>query len=176
MLQGVPHAFLINKSFRTKGVSVLISEKVLYYLALHLKLATPANFSQLVEVFAYENPIVPSHHTLRPRPSSPLLVYQFHNLFSQERLFVFAASLKFSGLSAPKSLGELFATSTWLEREVGEMHGVCFGGKRDLRNLMLQYGDASAPFRKSYPPIGLKEIFFDSVTDTLIQVPVSTQI
>lgn len=56
------------------------------------------------------------------------------------------------------------------------MHGICFGDKKDLRNLMLQYGDASAPFRKSYPSIGSKEIFYDSVTDSLAQVPVSIQI
>ena len=56
------------------------------------------------------------------------------------------------------------------------MHSVCFGGKKDLRNLMLQYGDASAPFQKSYPSIGAKELFYDSVTDNLVQVPVTTQI
>ena len=55
------------------------------------------------------------------------------------------------------------------------MYGICFKGKKDLRNLMLQYGDSSAPFRKSYPSIGLKETLYDSVTDTLVQVPVSIQ-
>jgi len=56
------------------------------------------------------------------------------------------------------------------------MHAVCFEGKKDLRNLMLQYGDTSAPFRKSYPSIGLKETFYDSVTDTLAIAPVSIQV
>lgn len=56
------------------------------------------------------------------------------------------------------------------------MHGVCFEGKKDLRNLLLQYGDASSPLQKSYPSIGTKEVFYDSVTDALSQVPVSTQI
>jgi NADH:ubiquinone oxidoreductase subunit C len=62
-----------------------------------------------------------------------------------------------------------------LEREAAELHGIFFSGKKDLRNLMLQYGDSSAPMKKSYPSIGLKEIFYDSVTDTLIQNPVSIQ-
>jgi NADH:ubiquinone oxidoreductase subunit C len=56
------------------------------------------------------------------------------------------------------------------------MHGICFYGKRDLRNLMLQYGDISAPFRKSYPSIGLKETVYDSVNDSLVQVPVVIQV
>jgi NADH:ubiquinone oxidoreductase subunit C len=50
-----------------------------------------------------------------------------------------------------------------------------FLGKKDLRNLMLPYGDTSAPMRKSFPSVGVKEIFYDSVTDLLIQNPVSLQ-
>jgi NADH:ubiquinone oxidoreductase subunit C len=173
MLQGMPHVFLTNKTFRTKGLSLLVPDKLLYFLALHMKLASPARSSQLVEIFAYENPTASAAMLHSSAPSSPLLVYQFHNLFSQERLFVFSANL---GGSAPKSLGELFSCSAWSEREVGEMHGICFEGKKDLRNLMLQYGDSSAPFRKSYPSIGTKEVFYDSVTDTLTQVSVSLQV
>lgn len=56
------------------------------------------------------------------------------------------------------------------------MHGLAFDKKQDLRNLMLQYGDSSAPFRKAYPSIGTRELGFDSVTDTLVQNPISTQL
>jgi len=51
-----------------------------------------------------------------------------------------------------------------------------FIGKKDLRNLMLTYGDTSAPMKKSTPSIGTKEIYYDSITDLLIQTPVSIQI
>jgi NADH:ubiquinone oxidoreductase subunit C len=84
--------------------------------------------------------------------------------------------MRTNAVITPKTITELFMSSSWLEREVGEMHGICFEGKKDLRNLMLQYGDASAPFRKAYPSIGLKETFYDSVTDTLTQLPVSIQV
>jgi NADH:ubiquinone oxidoreductase subunit C len=172
----MPHVFLANKTFRTKGLSILIPNKLLYFISLHLKLSSQAHNSQLIEIFAYENKIIPSHPTLSVKPSDPIIVYQFHNLFTQDRIFVYTAALNVSNTSSPKSISELFACSSWLEREVGEMHGICFEGKKDLRNLMLQYGDAGAPFRKSYPSIGVREIFYDSVTDTLVQVPVSLQI
>jgi NADH:ubiquinone oxidoreductase subunit C len=55
------------------------------------------------------------------------------------------------------------------------LHGIFFAGKKDLRNLMLQYGDTSAPMQKSFPSIGIREIFYDSLTDLLIQNPVSIQ-
>lgn len=49
-------------------------------------------------------------------------------------------------------------------------------GKKDLRNLMLQYGDSTAPFQKLFPTIGIKEMVYDIVKDTLVQVQVSIQV
>jgi NADH:ubiquinone oxidoreductase subunit C len=63
-----------------------------------------------------------------------------------------------------------------LERELSELSGVIVKDKKDLRNLMLQYGDSSAPFQKSFPTIGLKEMFYNPIKDTIIQSPVSIQL
>ena len=175
-MQGAPHLFLINRSLKTKGLSLLLPDKLLYFLALHVKFSSSAQSSQLVEIFAYENPTPSVLNYECARAPGTVLVYQFHNLFTQERLFVFVSSIGRETLATPKSLGELFSCSAWLEREVGEMHGTCFEGKKDLRNLMLQYADASNPFKKAYPSVGVKELFYDSVTDTLVQVPVSMQL
>ena len=67
-------------------------------------------------------------------------------------------------------------STNWLERENSELHGINFSGKKDLRNLLLQYGDNSFPFQKSFPSIGLKEMFFNPIKDTLIQSNISLQI
>ena len=40
---------------------------------------------------------------------------------------------------------------------------------------MLTYGDTSSPMRKSFPSIGIKEIYYDATTDLLIQTPISLQ-
>ena len=92
-------------------------------------------------------------------------------------MFLFSPKM-FLELSSPlaKSLGELYPNSVWLEREVSELHAVTFEGKVDVRNLMLQYGDSNAPFRKSFPSIGTREMFYDGVSDVISQGPVSTQI
>lgn len=73
------------------------------------------------------------------------------------------------------SITELFSNANWLEREISELHGFFFFGKKDLRNLMLPYGDTSAPFNKSFPSIGFKEIYYDSINDNLIQNQISIQ-
>ena len=49
-------------------------------------------------------------------------------------------------------------------------------GKKDLRNLMLQYGDSTSPFQKSFPTIGLREMFYNPIKDTIIQNPISIQL
>ena len=71
---------------------------------------------------------------------------------------------------------ELFSAANWLEREVSELSGVSMSGKKDLRNLMLQYGDSSTPFKKSFPTIGLREMFYNPVKDTIVQNPVTLQL
>jgi NADH:ubiquinone oxidoreductase subunit C len=55
------------------------------------------------------------------------------------------------------------------------LHGIFFNNKKDLRNLMLTYGDVSAPLRKSFPSIGVKELFYDTTTDLLINSRISIQ-
>jgi hypothetical protein len=41
---------------------------------------------------------------------------------------------------------------------------------------MLQYGDSSAPFQKSFPTIGLREMFYNPIKDTIVQSPVTIQL
>lgn len=110
------------------------------------------------------------------------MVYNFHSILFQQRFFVFllnSSQTTVAGNNVSKdftpSITELFLNANWLEREVSELHGIFFSGKKDLRNLMLPYGDTSAPMKKSYPSIGTREIFYDSVSDLLVQSPVTIQ-
>lgn len=170
-----------------KNLNVYITENNLYFLTLHLKLSSLFYSTQLCDIFAYETPsntnISNSDKNNRiALVNNSILVYNFHSILFQQRFFIFVIlnskqninknSISWSSL---KSITELFLNANWLEREISELHGIFFLGKKDLRNLMLPYGDTSAPMRKSFPSIGIKEIFYDSVTDLLIQNPVSLQ-
>lgn len=125
VLRNFPYVFLRNNFFRKQNIVLLLPDSLLYYLALHLKLASSARNSQLVDIFAYES--VKSQSTAATSfstPSNPNIVYHFHNLFSQERVFIFASSTSSTRAVLPKTLGDLFFSAVWLEREVGEMHSV----------------------------------------------------
>jgi NADH:ubiquinone oxidoreductase subunit C len=133
-------------------------------------------------MFSYELPIIETKNNVLNSQEildslNSIVVYNFHNLIFHERFFLFTVG---SCLSSSKnnlaSIAELYPNASWLEREVSELHGIIFSGKKDLRNLMLQYGDTSVPFQKSYPSIGLKEVFYDSINDVIIQLPLSLQV
>lgn len=157
---------------------LLIPYTVNYFTALHVKFSTSFFSSQLVDIFSYEKPVSKKiYKILRSNlwnsPLATILVYNFHSLLTQKRLFIF--SLKKDKKLLYKTISELFSNANWLEREVSELYGLIFEGKGDTRNLMLQYGDNFNPFQKFFPSIGLKEMFFNIITDFLTQWRVHCQ-
>jgi NADH:ubiquinone oxidoreductase subunit C len=180
--------FLKYLNRNDKNLNVYIAENNFYYLSLHIKLSSLFYSTQLIEIFAYELPMNNNIENKNNLPkkiainNNTILVYNFHSVLQQQRFFIFTnASLKNEinknnlTWNSTSSITELFLNANWLERESSELHGIFFSGKKDIRNLMLPYGDTSAPMKKSFPSIGIREIFYDSVTDFLIQNPVSIQ-
>jgi len=177
------HFYLKHNVHGSKNISVVIPQNIFYYSCLHMRFSTIFYSNQLVDIFSYELPISNSSSSYQnlsleqPSTSNSIVVYNFHNLTFQERFFFFCSdSSRHNNCFKLNSVAELYPNASWLEREVSEFHGIIFNNKKDLRNLMLQYGDTSVPFQKSSPSIGLKELFYDSVNDVLVQVPVSIQV
>ena len=169
-----------------KNLNIYITENNLYFLSMHIKLSSLFYSTQLCEIFAYELPSNNNINLNNPKrvdlTNNSIIVYNFHSILYQQRFFIFVTlnnkqniknySTSWNSLN---SVTEIFLNANWLEREAAELHGIFFSNKKDLRNLMLTYGDTSAPLKKSFPSIGVKEIFYDATTDLLIQNPVSLQ-
>ena len=183
----ITHFYLNHTQHGLKNISIVLPKNSCYFAVLHVRFSTVFFSSQLVDLFSYELPIVNSNafiqkdnkissHTALSNNSNSILVYNFHNLMFQERFFFFCVDLLNKSYSfTVNSISELFPNASWLEREVSELHGSVFSNKKDLRNLMLQYGDMSTPFRKSAPSIGVKEFFYDSINDKLMELPLTLQ-
>lgn len=182
----INNIFLNYSNKNEKNLNIFVSSKYLYYLALHFKLSSLFYSTQLIDIFSYETQNntnnIASKNALISATSTNVLVYNFHNILTNQRFFVFSSvnssiSLKknFFYKNTTTSVTEIFLNANWLEREVSELHSIFFFYKKDLRNLMLPYGDTSAPMRKIFPSIGTKEIFYDVSTDTLILSPVTIQ-
>jgi NADH:ubiquinone oxidoreductase subunit C len=162
-------SFLNFTFYQKHSIFLFLHPSYVYFLNLHLRLSSPFYSLQLTELFSYELPSSPLTQT----SSTTIFVYNYLSVFSQARLFLISPSSTTS--RTPLSLAELFLNANWLEREAAEMTGSNFYGKKDSRNLLLCYGDSSSPIKKAFPSIGLREIYYDSPSDTLIQNPVSIQ-
>jgi NADH:ubiquinone oxidoreductase subunit C len=161
---------------------------IFYYTALHMRFSSLFFSTQLVDMFAYDLPMSSQKFSSINTPSlkegvlgltDSIVVYNYHHLFSQDRFFLFCVDSPKKGLFTSfnlSSISELFPNASWLEREVSELSGVIFANKKDLRNLMLQYGDTTVPFQKASPSIGYKEMFYDSLNDFLVETLVTVQV
>lgn len=178
--------FIKNWLKNNKSLIIYINENNLYYLTLHLKLSSLFYSTQLIEIFAYDYPYnintEKKNNAKITTLNNSLIVYNFHSITNQQRFFIFSLNNLKKNLNKKSinwlslnSITELFLNANWLEREAAELNAISFSNKKDLRNLMLQYGDTSAPLKKPFPSIGLREIFYDSSNDLLIQVPVTIQ-
>ena len=176
--------FLRYGTQNRKSISLLLPHYSLYFLITHIRLSSAFYLPQLVDIFSYELPINSTNlenssknkSLSNQNITSKVIIYHFHNLLSHNRIFLFSLNLrslpKFNNV---KSIAELFPNAAWLEREVAELFNFTFEGRKDTRNLMLQYGDSSAPFQKFFPSIGLKELSYDFLRDLVSQQAVAAQ-
>lgn len=174
------YKFLSFKLEKFNSVYVFFRAKKNYYFLLHCRLATNFSTFQLADVFTYELFLKKlkqgefAHKNFTG--TANIVVYNLHNLNFNTRLYVFNQVLQTPTTSSSLStVSELFTNANWLEREVSELHGLQFTSKKDLRNLMLQYGDTSAPFKKAFPTAGFRETLYDVVTDSVVQTRIDVQ-
>lgn len=145
-------------------IGLILFSKLFYYSALHMKLSSFFFSSWLVELFCYES--VAALTSIRS-----IAVYNVYHQKLQKNFYFFVINAS----GANWSVTELFANANWLEREAHELSGIFFFWKKDLRNLMLQYGDSTFPLLKAFPSVGNKEVYYDAASDFLVQVDVSMQ-
>jgi len=82
-----------------KNLNIFVTQKDFYYLALHFKLSSLFYSLQLVDIFAYELPINQNFDSKYnpitgklPLINNSLLVYNFHSVLFQQRIFVFVVN------------------------------------------------------------------------------------
>lgn len=59
------------------------------------------------------------------------------------------------------SIELFYKNANWLERETGEMYGIFFFLKKDIRKLLLDYSKIENPLLKDFPSEGLNDIFYN---------------
>jgi NADH-quinone oxidoreductase subunit C len=92
------------------------------------------------------------------------------NLKYKSRIFI---KIFVSQGQAIPSIGDMFDSANWLEREVWDMFGVVFENHNDLRRILTDYGFEGHPLRKSFPLMGYMEIRYDEQDKRIVFEPVS---
>jgi len=93
ILFGVSHLYLDRSARDQKDVLVVVPKNVLYFTVLHVRLSSLFSTSQLVDIFAYELPVLLDSKIQTLTSSNAILVYNFHNLTFHERFFFFVLIL-----------------------------------------------------------------------------------
>ncbi len=73
------------------------------------------------------------------------------------------------------SLGEVWSSCNWFEREAFDLFGIIFEGHLDLRRILTDYGFIGHPFRKDFPTSGHVEMRYDPVAKRVIYQPVTIE-
>jgi NADH-quinone oxidoreductase subunit C len=69
----------------------------------------------------------------------------------------------------------LWSSANWPEREAFDLFGIVFGGHKDLRRILTDYGFVGHPFRKDFPMVGTVEMRYDPEQKRVVYQPVTIE-
>lgn len=73
------------------------------------------------------------------------------------------------------SIGNLFRSADWFEREVYDMFGIPFKNHTDLRRILTDYTFEGHPLRKDFPLTGFTEVHYCDTQERVMTRPVHLQ-
>lgn len=88
-----------------------------------------------------------------------------NRLITYNIYYTFFAKIRITIITSTKtsleSIDKIFKNANWLEREISEMYGLHFTGKKDARPLLLDYSKNEFPMLKDFPTEGVNDIYYN---------------
>ncbi len=142
---------------------IFINENWLYTLNQILKKEISFFNSTLLDISAvdtlrYSNELKGVNNIFK---KNRLLVYLLYYIQSLKLRLTVVTFYKNINLSKIKSIDNIFKNANWLEREAGEMFGINYTFKNDIRKLLLDYSKNENPMLKDFPCEGYSDVFYN---------------
>jgi NADH-quinone oxidoreductase subunit C len=118
------------------------------------------HFEQLVDIAGVDYP---------DRQERFEVVYQLLSLKYNRRVRVKVTT---DEMTAVPSVGSVYSSAGWYEREAWDLFGVYFSDHPDLRRILTDYGFEGHPMRKDFPLTGYVEVRYDEEQRRVIYEPV----
>jgi NADH:ubiquinone oxidoreductase subunit C len=136
-------------------------------LALYLRNSTLLQFRTLVDIAVVDKLLPDGRFAVN---------YMFLSMVTNQRLTIqlhVTETTTIPSLAAPFLRNQsLFASASWLEREVWDMFGVYFSDHGDLRRILTDYGFTGHPLRKDFPLTGFHELVYNDAEGRVTSEPV----
>jgi NADH:ubiquinone oxidoreductase subunit C len=141
----------IEKVCIISGFDIVIEvlAKNIYIILLFLNKHTLCQFKTLIDIVCYDEPKKKNRFSI---------IYNCISFYFNLRCRVVT---KVNELSNLLSVMGIYRSANWSEREIFDFFGVFFGGNKDLRRILTDYGFKGFPLRKDFPLSGYVDIYYD---------------
>ncbi len=158
--RNLPEGVRVKMQDRCGELVLLASPKDLVTILSMLKDDARCQFRQLIDVCGVDYP---------EREKRFDVVYNLLSMKYNQRLRVV---VQVGEEMLVPSVGVVFKSAGWYEREVWDMYGVYFSGHPDLRRILTDYGFEGHPQRKDFPLTGYVEVRYDEEKKRVVYEPV----
>lgn len=133
-------------------LSVVVTKESIVKVLMFLRDNSDCLFTQLLSVCGAD---YPERYGAEGRFD---VVYQLLSMRQNQRVRV---KVRVKENESVPTVGGVFKSAGWFEREVWDMYGVYFEGHTDLRRILTDYGFDGHPLRKDFPLTGFVEVRYD---------------
>jgi len=149
------------------GMTIRTSASKLRALVLYIRNNSRLQFRTLVDIAVVDKLLAPGRFSVN---------YLFLSMVTNQRLTVQLYANETSTIPSLVSQfangQRLFASASWLEREVWDMFGLYFSEHGDLRRILTDYGFSGHPLRKDFPLTGFHELVYNDAEGRVVSEPV----
>ncbi len=162
---------LVSSVVRLDELTIVVEAKNCLQAAKILRDDPRCRFEQLIDLCGVD------YSSYKDQPQVGLRYCVVSHLLSvslnqRVRLKVYATDDAFPVLP---SLGDVWSSTNWFEREAFDLFGIVFEGHSDLRRILTDYGFIGHPFRKDFPTSGHVEMRYDAEQKRVVYQPITIE-